>query len=211
MTPESAHESLGLAAALFSERQFPIQTYPEFPKGRNRIPWALIAPHEEMAKRNHAGQDLEMLASRGGLCAMEAVAVIEDKPYRERWPYTMQGTEERLVVQGNAIATLEALVRDLRGYLLSPTHMSKREQFIADVRSATTEALFSRLVGFDAIVSPRLVDAKYRALADRAGQDEVSEALGRKNCSYLFEPSDRVKAEAILIFEYNNTHPDEMP
>lgn len=44
-----------------------------------RIPWAMIEPHEEQALRNHAGQDLEKLASRGGLGACEALAVLEDR------------------------------------------------------------------------------------------------------------------------------------
>jgi hypothetical protein len=49
-----------------------------------QIPWALIEPHRAQAQRNH-GQSLERLAERGGLGAEEAVAVIEDKDYYERW------------------------------------------------------------------------------------------------------------------------------
>ena len=40
----------------------------------------MLAPHEEQAQRNHL-QSLETLASRGGLSACEAVAVLEDR----RW------------------------------------------------------------------------------------------------------------------------------
>lgn len=50
------------------------------------IPWELIAPHDAQAQRNHCGQTLERLAQRGGLCPMEAVAVLEDMDYRKRWP-----------------------------------------------------------------------------------------------------------------------------
>lgn len=44
------------------------------------IPWAVIAPHERQADRNH-GQTLKQLASRGGLSACEAVAVLEDRDW----------------------------------------------------------------------------------------------------------------------------------
>lgn len=44
------------------------------------IPWAMIAPHERQALRNH-DQSLERLAERGGLDCIEALAVLDDKPY----------------------------------------------------------------------------------------------------------------------------------
>lgn len=44
------------------------------------IPWAMIAPHEQQAQRNHC-QTLHRLAERGGLCPSEAVAVLEDRPW----------------------------------------------------------------------------------------------------------------------------------
>lgn len=47
------------------------------------IPWALISPHESQARLNH-GQSLAMLASRGGLAAAEALAVIEDRTYHRQ-------------------------------------------------------------------------------------------------------------------------------
>lgn len=58
-------------------RRFPIM-------GRDRdrpiksIPWAMIAPHEAQAIRNHS-QSLERLAQRGGLDVFEAVWVLEGK------------------------------------------------------------------------------------------------------------------------------------
>jgi uncharacterized protein (DUF1501 family) len=45
------------------------------------IPWEMIAKHEAQAQRNH-GQSLDVLASRGGLSAREAVAVLEDRPWQ---------------------------------------------------------------------------------------------------------------------------------
>jgi hypothetical protein len=43
-----------------------------------RLPWALIAPHEGRALKNH-DQTLERLAQRGGLSFTEAYAVLTDK------------------------------------------------------------------------------------------------------------------------------------
>lgn len=49
--------------------------------GPKEIPWAMIAPHAEQARRNHM-QTLEQLAQRGGLCACEAIAVLEDREWQ---------------------------------------------------------------------------------------------------------------------------------
>lgn len=46
------------------------------------IPWELIKPHEKQAQANHR-QSIATLANRGGLTACEALAVIEDRPYRQ--------------------------------------------------------------------------------------------------------------------------------
>ena len=46
------------------------------------IPWDAIASHEKQARMNHGGQSLETLARRGGLSPSEAVAVLEDRPWR---------------------------------------------------------------------------------------------------------------------------------
>lgn len=45
------------------------------------LPWDVIAPHAAQAQRNH-GQTLERLAERGGLGPDEAVAVLENRPWR---------------------------------------------------------------------------------------------------------------------------------
>jgi hypothetical protein len=59
-------------------KKFPIMNGPD-------IPWAIIAPHEKQAWVNHH-QDLSKLASRGGLSACEAVAVIEDRKWTRMDP-----------------------------------------------------------------------------------------------------------------------------
>lgn len=71
-----------------SARQFPIL-------GGDRIPWDLIAPHEAQALRNH-NQSLEVLASRGGLSAVEAIAVIEGKHWRTVTTMTVGESATRL-------------------------------------------------------------------------------------------------------------------
>lgn len=48
----------------------------------SNIPMAVIAPHERQALKNH-GQSLEKLAYRGGLSADEALAVLEDRSWRQ--------------------------------------------------------------------------------------------------------------------------------
>lgn len=45
------------------------------------LPFEMILPHEQQAQRNHS-QSLKLLASRGGLSACEALAVLEDRPWR---------------------------------------------------------------------------------------------------------------------------------
>lgn len=61
------------------QRDFDRTTHREVPA--STIPWGLIAPHDEQAKKNHAGQDLVRLAERFGLSHCEAVAIIEDRPW----------------------------------------------------------------------------------------------------------------------------------
>lgn len=62
---------------------FPIANHPTL----TGIPWDVIAPHADQARKNHHGQTLEMLARRGGLMPEEALAVIEGRPW-ERMPWT---------------------------------------------------------------------------------------------------------------------------
>jgi hypothetical protein len=63
--------------------------------GSHAIPsirWSAIAGHERQAMNNHQ-QTLEQLASRGGLSVDEAVAIIEDRPWRSM---RQQEAEDRL-------------------------------------------------------------------------------------------------------------------
>lgn len=55
----------------------PIMTSSKYDKALP-IPWAIIESHEQQAQENH-GQTLRRLAERGGLCASEAVAILEDR------------------------------------------------------------------------------------------------------------------------------------
>lgn len=47
------------------------------------IPWAMLAPHEPQAMRNHCGQSLQRLAERGGLSPCEALAVLDDRRWKQ--------------------------------------------------------------------------------------------------------------------------------
>lgn len=78
--------------------EFPIQIeFPEkrFPPQLRSIPLGLIAPHEAQALKNHGDQNLLRLAQRHGLSAQEAVAIIEDKKYCDRWKRT-DGSREAI-------------------------------------------------------------------------------------------------------------------
>lgn len=66
-------------------RPFPImQDWKKRQDGRaiTSIPWGVIAPHEEQARRNH-DQSLKRLAERGGLSPCEAIAVLLGRPLRQ--------------------------------------------------------------------------------------------------------------------------------
>lgn len=56
--------------------------------GPTVIPWELVNPHEQQAKANHGGQDLETLATRGGLSPAELWFVLRDRPWADggNWP-----------------------------------------------------------------------------------------------------------------------------
>jgi hypothetical protein len=66
--------------AVRDERVFPILQPPK--GGLRSLPWAMLEPHEYQAKANH-DQSLQRLAERGGLSAIEAVAVLRGVSYRE--------------------------------------------------------------------------------------------------------------------------------
>ena len=63
---------------------------------RTSVPWALLAPHERQAMRNHS-QSLERLADRGGLGPDEMLAIL----HGEAW---------KPMTEADADAQLEAIV-----------------------------------------------------------------------------------------------------
>lgn len=69
------------------------------------IPWAVIAPHEGQALKNHQ-QTLERLAQRGGLDPAEAVAVLEDRDFR-LMPYDRAHLRLGELVAGRVIVAQE--------------------------------------------------------------------------------------------------------
>lgn len=60
-----------------TEKRFPILN----PHNRIKsIPWDMIEPHRDQAKKNHM-QSLERLAERGGLTWDELACVLADRPW----------------------------------------------------------------------------------------------------------------------------------
>ncbi len=88
------------------ERRFPvIQTWGRDDTGAmcslgpRSVPWEVIGPHRKQAERNHCGQTLEELASRGGLSPMELWCAVHGEPLD---PITIGQVTEK-----SAIAWLE--------------------------------------------------------------------------------------------------------
>ena len=50
--------------------------------GGMTVPWDMLLPHDEQAKKNHCGQDLQRLYERHGMGASEVLAVLEDRPWK---------------------------------------------------------------------------------------------------------------------------------
>jgi hypothetical protein len=88
----------------FKERQFPIM------RGGS-IPWSIIAPYEKQAINNH-DQSLEVLASRGGLDPLEAVAVLTGKRWRDVQHMTLEEGNAKLqeIVHQHPLQQLAAAV-----------------------------------------------------------------------------------------------------
>lgn len=89
-------------------RQFPIirTWHSEGAPQPSWIPWELLEPHEDRAVKNHS-QTLEQLAKRGGLDVCEAVAIIENKSFYERWKSTVDNGRDNT---REAIEILERLM-----------------------------------------------------------------------------------------------------
>lgn len=77
----------GAASSEFVVRRFPIIKTHRLDDAEQLswLPWEILQPHEAQAMRNHGGQNLEKLASRGGLSACEAVAILKDMDYYAMW------------------------------------------------------------------------------------------------------------------------------
>ena len=111
----AVREELGRLRA----RTFPVL---QAPLGApTRVPWAFLAPFEGNAKRNH-DQDLEKLASRGGLGVAEMMAVVEGKRLREmdsdevalpRLLAALRAFEDKQSGLTTALARAERAERDL--------------------------------------------------------------------------------------------------
>ena len=64
------------------------------------VPWSLVERHDDQARKNHGGQSLAELASRGGLSPAELYCVMNDKGfYTDRQPtVTEQAAAEWLLM-----------------------------------------------------------------------------------------------------------------
>ena len=119
-------------------KRFPIMNGPD-------IPWAIIAPHEKQANTNHS-QDLHTLASRGGLSACEAVALLEDRKWTRMDPGA--GFKSPAPI---ALARLDEIVKEKseltigRGELQNQVaSLKKRCETLAEQRNK-----YARMVGVD--------------------------------------------------------------
>ena len=63
--------------------RFPIMGDSANYRVRGYVPMDFMLQFEERAKKNHS-QSIRRLAERGGLTAQEAMAVVNDTPYRDR-------------------------------------------------------------------------------------------------------------------------------
>ncbi len=81
------HKTL-MGRVLVDNRQFPIIAA----SGRFTIPWAVIAPFEDVCKANHAAS-LERVAERGGLSIGEAIDVLKG----QKWATTKHATVDDLL------------------------------------------------------------------------------------------------------------------
>ena len=66
-----------------------------------QVPWEWLAPHEKQAKENH-DQNLETLASRGGLDPLEMWCVLHDR----KWPWGV-ARERRARMMNTAVLYLQ--------------------------------------------------------------------------------------------------------
>lgn len=78
--------------------------YPDCP---HRLPLAAVHAHERQAMRNHGGQDVATLKSRGGLDPVELYYVLTD----QTWPFPFSNH----IPEDEVVAFLVCFVRDWEG------------------------------------------------------------------------------------------------
>jgi hypothetical protein len=110
-----------LLAAVEQERAIPARMFP-IQRGP-AIPWSVIGPCDEQAKRNHSGQNLETLARRGGLDCGEAIDVLLGQPW---------GTAHGSGLVGEAAINRLLEIVQQRVALTSPTPAPDPETGLAD-------------------------------------------------------------------------------
>lgn len=66
--------------------------------GPRTVPWAIVAPFQDRAMKNHGGQTLERLAERGGLSPRELLLVLTDRPLHDfAWKMDEQDALDQIV------------------------------------------------------------------------------------------------------------------
>ena len=82
-TPAISDEELDKLIDLAKPHEISFRQYPILQsKPPQTIPWVMLIPHETQAWLNHH-QTFEELANRGGLGWAEALAILEDKKWRD--------------------------------------------------------------------------------------------------------------------------------
>lgn len=107
------------------------------------IPWEVIEPFDYQAQSNHCGQTLKRLAERGGLGPCEAVAVLEERPWKKM---DQEAAKRRLreIVEAHANSPLQVALRE-RDRLREERDALKADR--KELLDAITKA--SRIGGFD--------------------------------------------------------------
>lgn len=156
------------------ERRFPIRDGPS-------VPWSVMLPHERQAISNH-DQDLEKLASRGGLGAGEAWAIVNNKHWtwadkigaKAKWfafAEEQNGYGKKADELRDDLLDLKKEVLRLRGEVI--THEQERDELRAEV-----ERFKTRLANCVGMGRPRMCEtAELRQqLADICLQRDVAES-----------------------------------
>lgn len=144
------------------------------------VPWALVAPHEGQAQKNHY-QSLERLAQRGGLSHSELCAVLEDREWRS-------------MLDHEAVATVVEHVSRFNGPLLRIAQLEEERDTLAarlalvgELETAAQKLvehvlIFHRYCGPSGSTWSDLLGAKesvQAALASLKRSDSEAEGTGR--------------------------------